>query len=231
MFIRDIFIFSLTAILLPPHLRTQQTTPPLPTQEAAPAPVSASAQQAAATEAPVTFEIAGSAHSGKTPLPGVSVTAANTLTGKRYVSATNSEGKFTLTGLGRGRYVVRVEFMGFAAFTEEVVLNPENPAAKVDAELILASRQKEPSNNGIAAMALAGRGFQSLAMESTLSSLAAGNGAFGGANGSGRAHGIGQRERRAGAHAGFRHGQRRRAAAAHPGISRSYAAGRRRFWP
>src|SRR5215472_18193489 len=185
MFIRpSIFIFSLTAILLPPHLRAQQTTPPLPTQQAVPAPVPPSAQQAAATEAPLTFDIAGSARSGKTPLPGASVTAANTLTGKKYVSATNSDGKFTLAGLGRGRYVVRIEFMGFATFTRELVLNPENPAGKVDAELILASRQLEPSNNAVAAMAAAGRGFQSLAIESTLSSLGGGNGDFSGANGS-----------------------------------------------
>jgi len=58
------------------------------------------------------------------------VTAANTLTGKKYsvVSATN--GTFQFTGLPRGRYVVRVEFMGFATVTQEVVLNPENPPAK-----------------------------------------------------------------------------------------------------
>ena len=187
MFIRpSLFIFSLTAILLPHHLRAEQTAPPLPTQQAAPAPAPATAPgQPAATETSVTFEIAGSAHSGKTPLPGVNVTAANTLTGKKYVSATNSEGKFTLSGLARGRYVVRIEFMGFATFTQEVVLNPENPAGKVDAELILASRQQEPSNNAMAAMAAAGRGFQSLAMESTLSSLGGGNGDFGGANGNG----------------------------------------------
>lgn len=186
MFIRpSIFIFSLTAILWPPYLRAQQTTPPLPTQQAAPTPAPASPPQPAPTEASVTFEIAGSAHSGKTPLPGVGVTAANTLTGKKYVSATNSEGKFTLTGLARGRYVVRVEFMGFSTFTEEVMLNPENPAGKVNAELILASRQQEPSNNAMAALAAAGRGFQSLAMQSTLSSLGGGNGDFGGANGNG----------------------------------------------
>src|SRR5207237_168584 len=106
----------------------------------------------------------------KTPLQGVTVTAANTLTGKKYSMATNSEGKFGLSGLTRGRYVVRVEFMGFAAFTEEVVLNPENPSAKVDAELILASRQQEQSNSNNATIAAAGRGFQSLAMNNTLSS-------------------------------------------------------------
>src|SRR5437764_14375041 len=85
--------------------------------------------------------------------------------------------------MARGRYVVRIEFMGFATFTQEVVLNPDNPAAKVDAELILASRQQESSDNALAAMALAGRGFQSLAMESTLSALGGGNGDSGGVNG------------------------------------------------
>src|SRR5207237_8096516 len=144
-----------------------------------------SAPQAAAAPAPVTFEISGSARSSKTPLTGVTVTATNTLTEKKYVAATNSEGKFNLFGLARGRYVVRIEFMGFAAFTQEVVVNPENPAAKVDAELMLASRQQEQSNNAIAAMAAAGRGFQSLAMENTLSSMSGGTGDFGGANGNG----------------------------------------------
>jgi trimeric autotransporter adhesin len=117
--------------------------------------------------------------------------AANTLTGKKYAAATNSEGKFGLTGLARGRYVVRVEFMGFATFTQEVVLNPENPSAKVDSELILASRQQEQANNGNAAMAAAGRGFQSLAMDSALSSLAGGSSGFGGAGGLGGGSGNG----------------------------------------
>lgn len=187
---RSTFIFCFGAILLaldsngsnaqeppPPPLPAQQDTPP-------PAP----APQAPGTPAPpvsVTFGISGSARSGKTPLPGVTVTAANTLTGKKYVAATNSEGKFSLSRLARGRYVVRIEFMGFATFTQEVVLNPENPAAKVDAELMLASRQQEQSNNAMAALAAAGRGFQSLAMENSLSSLGGANGDFSGANGSG----------------------------------------------
>ena len=84
---------------------------------------------------------------------------------------------------------MRVEFMGFATFTQEVVLNPENPSAKVDAELILASRQQEQSNNNNAAMAAAGRGFQSLAMDSALSVLAGGNSGLGGAGGGGQGSG------------------------------------------
>ena len=170
---RSIFLFSLIAFSLTRSLHAQDAAPPAPVQTPQPATTPAASP---------TYEINGSARSGKTPLPGVSVTAANTLTGKKYAAVTNSEGKFGLSGITRGRYVVRVEFMGFAAFTQEVVLNPENPSAKVDAELVLTSRQQEQTNNNNAAMAAAGRGFQSLAMDS-LSALAGGNSGFGGAGG------------------------------------------------
>src|SRR5260370_41441780 len=126
-----------------------------------------------------TFQISRSVRNGRILLPGVTVTAANTLTGKKYsvVSATN--GTFQFTGLPRGRYVVRVEFMGFATVTQEVVLNPENPVGKVEAELILASRQREQQAE---AAQTARRGFQNLAMSNTLSALAgeAGAGVIGG---------------------------------------------------
>jgi hypothetical protein len=177
---RVIFILHSFAILFAPGLLAQGAAPPSPAQ-AATTPAAAPA-----------YEINGSTRSGKTSLPGVTVTAANTLTGKKYAVATNSEGKFGLSGIPRGRYVLRVEFMGFAAFTQEVVLNPENPSAKVDAELILASRQQEQSNNINSAMAAAGRGFQSLVMDSALSSLAGGNSVFGGAGGLGGGPGNGE---------------------------------------
>jgi trimeric autotransporter adhesin len=177
---RGIFIVYSVAVLLALSLRAQDAAP------------SARVPQTAAAPAAVpTYEITGSAGSGKTLLPGVMVTAANTLTGKKYAAATNSEGKFSFSGMTRGRYVVRVEFMGFATFTQEVVLNPENPSAKVDAELILASRQQEQSNNNNAALAAAGRGFQSLAVDSTPSSLAGGDSGFGGAGGVGSGQGAG----------------------------------------
>jgi len=175
---RGILILHFVAIFFAASLRAQDAAPPSPAPQSVTTPAAAPA-----------YEISGSALSGKTPLPGVTVTAANTLTGKKYAAATNSEGKFGLSGMTRGRYVVRVEFMGFAAFTQEVVLNPENPSAKVDAELILASRQQEQSNNNNAAIAAAGRGFQSLAMDSALSSLAGGNSGFGGAGSRGQGNG------------------------------------------
>ena len=181
---RGNFTLHAFAILLAPCLLAQDATPPSP----APAPTAQSAPAPAAAPA---YEITGSARSGKIPLPGVTVTAANTLTGKKYAAATSSEGKFAFSGIGRGRYVVRVEFMGFAVFTQEVVLNPENPSAKVDAELILASRQQEQSSSINAAIAAAGRGFQSLALDGALSSLAGGNSGFSGASGNGGGQGNG----------------------------------------
>jgi trimeric autotransporter adhesin len=193
---RTIFILCFGAILLAIGANgsnAQETPPPpVPAQQQDTATPTSPPQVPAIppAPAPVTFEITGSARSGKAPLPGVTVTAANTLTGKKYVAATNSEGKFTLSGFARGRYVVRIEFMGFAAFTQEAVLNPENPSAKVDAELLLASRQQEQSNNALAALAAAGRGFQSLAMENSLSSFGGGNG-DGGAMGNGGAQNNG----------------------------------------
>jgi trimeric autotransporter adhesin len=126
---------------------------------------------------------------GKTPLPGVTVTASNTLTGKKFVVATAANGTYAFAGLPRGRYVVRIEFMAFAPQTQEVVLKPETPAGKFDAEMILASRQPEQTGLGnLAALVTAGRGFQSLALDSALSTLAGGGipgGAGGGQNGNG----------------------------------------------
>src|SRR5690242_13273246 len=179
---RSLSIFVVALFMLPFGVRAQEAPPPPPVSTTPATPAQQTEQAPPPATAPATFEIAGSAKSGKTLLPGVTVTAANTLTGKKYVAATNSEGKFTLAGMPRGRYVVRIEFMGFATFTQEVVLNPENPSAKVDAELLLASRQQEQSNNALAALAAAGRGFQSLAMENVLSSLGGGNSDFGGGN-------------------------------------------------
>ena len=116
------------------------------------------------------YRITGSVHSGKSLLPGVTLTASNTLTGKKYSAATISNGTFAFLGLPRGRYVLRAEFMGFAAQTQEVVLNPENPSAKADLELTLVSRQPQAADRAVAA-ALAGRGFQNLTMDATEQAL------------------------------------------------------------
>jgi trimeric autotransporter adhesin len=155
-FVRTFLFLGLSALVIS-SLCAQEDSPP------------------AQAAAPAAYQITGSVHSGKSPLPGVALTASNTLTGKKYATATNSDGTFVLAGLPRGRFVLRAEFMGFAALTQEVVLNPENPAGKADLQLILASRQQEETTQRAAASAGAGRGFQSLALDSSKAALGAGN--------------------------------------------------------
>ena len=114
------------------------------------------------------FQITGTVKNGKTVLPGVTVTASNTLTGKKVSVVTAVDGSFTLKNLPRGRYVVKVEFMGFASQTQEIVLNPQTPAAKVDTELILASRQQAEQPEPSGAATARNRGFQNLAVDNSL---------------------------------------------------------------
>ena len=169
LFVR-IFIFLGLVTLAIGNSYAQENPAPAQTNPAAP-------QTSSTPVPPASYQITGSVHSGKTPLPGVTLTASNTLTGKKYTAATISDGTFAMIGLPRGRYVLRTEFMGFAPQTQEVVLNPENPSGKADLELILASRQQEQTEQRSAAAANAGRGFQSLTMDSSDPALVGGNSA------------------------------------------------------
>lgn len=81
--------------------------------------------------------------SGQTPLPGVTVTAKNTLTGKQYVTATDIHGAFTMRVAEDGRYVLRAEFAAFAPVTKEVVLHGDSATEQADLTLLLASRQQQ----------------------------------------------------------------------------------------
>src|SRR5260370_27614495 len=89
-------------------------------------------------------EITGSVKSGNIPLPGVTVSAANTLTGKKYITSTDPDGTFKIAVGARGRYVVRAEFSAFAPITQEILINEQNRTGKADLSMILLSRaQKE----------------------------------------------------------------------------------------
>src|ERR1041385_1952822 len=84
---------------------------PVPAQPANP-PAAGSAQPVVSqpkVAAPVAAsatsfgEITGAVKSGNIALPGVSVTAANTLTGKKYSTSTDVDGSFKIAVSGRGR--------------------------------------------------------------------------------------------------------------------------------
>ena len=115
-----------------------QTPEPTPAQAPAaavpaPAPATPAAPDAAApavpapaptvAAAPQGGSIKGTVKAGEVPLPGVSVTATNTLTGKKYATTTDIDGAFQMDVPRNGRYVVKSELTGFASTTQEVMVN------------------------------------------------------------------------------------------------------------
>lgn len=137
---------------------------------APPAPVAQEVQ--GGTIAGTVMAAAPADSSGKkaagTPLPGVTITATNTLTGKKYAAATDITGSFRMSIPRNGRYVVRAEFAAFAPATAEVLLNTTNHEGKASLELELASRAaaREAATNGTAVAGVTAqtltRGLQSL---------------------------------------------------------------------
>ena len=151
---------------------------------AAQTPTAGEAAAPAVTAPSPSFHIRGTVKSGHTPLPGVTVTAANTLTGKKAVTSTEVDGSYSLELTGRGRYVVRVEMTAFAAATEEVVLNPGSQERQANFSLVLRSRAPKPEQPGMpeasataGTVARAGRGTQQLSLSVDDSALSASGGA------------------------------------------------------
>ena len=89
----------------------------------------------------------GVVKSGAVPLPGVTVTAQNTLTGKRYSTTSDITGAWSLTIPQNGRYVIRTQFAAFAQGAQEAVLNAASHDQAVNFSLILASRAAIPASS------------------------------------------------------------------------------------
>lgn len=133
--------------------------------------------QVAGTAAPSATDggtIKGTVKAGAVPLPGVAVTATNSLTGKKYATTTDVNGAFGMAIPRNGRYVVRAELAAFAAETKEVLINAAGanggkPEQVAEFGLQLASRveqQQEQQQVRQTASAAAGvaRGLQSLSV-------------------------------------------------------------------
>ena len=101
--------------------------------------------------------------SGNTRLPGVTISAANTLTGKKVITSTDGEGNYSLVLPSNGRYVVRAEFAAFAPATKEVLINAATPTGQADLEMILLSRvPKEQNQQNAAGFGQTGMGLGSV---------------------------------------------------------------------
>jgi trimeric autotransporter adhesin len=121
-----------------------------PASQVAPTSQSATPQQTspAPQAAPSTSVVAqggggvihGIVKSGNQPLPGVTITAANTLTGQKVSTSSDLDGSYILSVPSNGRYVVRAQMPAFAVLTQEVRINAGTPNAQADLELVLLSR-------------------------------------------------------------------------------------------
>src|SRR5579875_1643955 len=114
---------------------------PAPGSDRAASPAAASASSA--PEPAAGGRLHGVVKSGNIPLPGVTVIAQNTLTGKRYSTVTDIRGVWSLAIPQDGRYVIRTQFAAFAQQSSEAVLNASARDRTVDFQLILASRAAE----------------------------------------------------------------------------------------
>jgi trimeric autotransporter adhesin len=132
-----------------------------------PATVEASPAKPATTAAAQGGSISGTVKSGAIPLPGVAVTATNTLTGKKYATTTDITGAFSMSVPKNGRYVIRAELAAFASVTQEVLINAESlnggkPTQVADLGMQLASRQAAEETQSATVSGAIARGLQSL---------------------------------------------------------------------
>jgi hypothetical protein len=152
------------------------------------APAAAPAQEqvpAAAATTAAGGTIRGTVKAGSVPLPGVAITATNTLTGKKYATTTDNSGSYAMTIPKTGRYVVKAELAAFAPVTNEVRITAEaaNQTAVFALELSSRAAQQEAATEraatGLAAAIGRGVGTQALSMsggEEGLTDASAGGG-------------------------------------------------------
>ncbi len=119
--------------------------------------------------------IRGTVKAGTIPLPGVAITATNTLTGKKYATTTDFNGAYAMTIPKTGRYVVRAELAAFAPVTSEVKITAEAHDQTASFALELASRaaeQQAATERAVSNLAsAAARGTQALSMSGAAEGL------------------------------------------------------------
>ncbi len=124
----------------------------VPVVASAPSSVAAAPDAQSAVQPVVGGRLHGEVKSGKIPLPGVTITAQNTLTGKKYSTTTDITGAWSLNLPQNGRYVIRTQFAAFAPGSQEALLNASSHDQTVDFQLQLASRaaqQEEQASGGV----------------------------------------------------------------------------------
>ena len=186
----------------PAPAATPGAATPAPAEAATPqalttqvAPDKATQAQSPSFQTQPSGKLHGVVKSGNIPLPGVTITAQNTATGKRYSTTTGISGAWTLNVPPDGHYVIHTDFAGFAPGTQEAELSATSNDQAVTFALILASRAAEqqeskPTTQQAARLAprqLARRGTQNLSLETALEADTETQGDMAGSSGAGLA--------------------------------------------
>ena len=161
---------AVVALVVASGAALAQTPAPVEAPPAVAAPAPAAAQALASAQGGMIHGtvVAGTVGKpGGIPLPGVAVTATNSLSGKKYSTTTDVTGEYAMAIPRNGRYVVKVELAAFAAQTVEVLLNKDSanggkPEQKADFGMELASRVAAAEARQTTTAASAARGVQSL---------------------------------------------------------------------
>src|ERR1039458_10301192 len=160
-----------------------------------PASAETATPRAESEQVPSGGKLHGVVQSGNIPLPGVTVTAQNTATGKRYSTTTGINGAWSLNVPPDSHYEIRTEFAGFAPGTQEAVLSAASNDQTVTFALILASRAAEQQKSESASQQvskpatrqLARNGAQNLSLERALEADTETQGEMPGTSGAGGA--------------------------------------------
>jgi len=105
----------------------------------------------------------GTVKAGTIPLPGVSIVATETQTGRKYATTTDESGAFRMKVPDGASYTLRTEFAGFTPLTQTVKLTAAQPEQTAAFALQLASRV-EAARAANASRAAAARGMQRLSL-------------------------------------------------------------------
>lgn len=164
------FVVAVSGGIVPVAAQQSSAGPALPQRAAS---ASLPATPLPADSSAVGGIVRGIVKSGSTPLPGVTVTATNTLTGKRYTTVTDIRGIYAMRIPKNGRYVVRVELAAFGAQTKEALLNTSTRQQVLNFTMMLASRLGNRPGQGPGL----GRGIPNAAALRALSAMAQAGGA------------------------------------------------------
>ena len=190
-----LFCFGVSAPGVGQAPSTPSNVPPAASQQTSPTPAPATVASANSSDAITGGKLHGAVKSGNIPLPGVTVSAQNTLTGKRFATTTDITGSWSMEIPQNGRYVLRTQFAAFAQGSGEAVLNASSHDQSVNFDLMLASRaaaqekQQEGQQNQVAQAIrqLAANGPQNLSLLSTVTGDTAAGGSSAGGSASGAA--------------------------------------------